>query len=62
MSRFPSDGKNKSTNESNYVLEKLLEIYDVEEIKMGTFPLKFTAIYHYQREDPVIQAKLISAK
>ena len=60
MSRLPSNGQPKSTHESNYVTETLLENYYVEEILNGTFPPKFTYIDHYQWEHPGIKSKFKS--
>ena len=54
--------KGKSTYESNYITETLLEMYHVEELLNGTSPLKFTTINHYQREYPGIEAKSKSTK
>ena len=60
MSRLPSNGQPKSTHDSNYVTETLLEIYDVEELPNVKFPLKFTTIDHCQPEDPGIKSKFKS--
>ena len=57
MSRLLSNGQPQSTHESNYVTETLLEMYDIEELLNGTFPLKFTNTDHYQPEDPSIKPK-----
>ena len=62
MSRLPSNGQPKSTHESNYITETLLEIYHVEELMNGEFPLKFTTINHYQWEYLSIKARLKIAK
>ena len=62
MSRLSLDGQPKYTHDSDYITETLLEIYDVEEISYGIFPLKFTTIDHYQQEDPDIQANFLCAK
>ena len=62
MSRFSSNRQSKSTHGSNYITEKLLEMYDVEGLKNGTIPLKFTTLDHDQWEDLGIKAKLLSKK
>ena len=62
MSRLPSKKQPRSTHESNYVTETLLEMYGIEEIPNGIFPLKFTTINHYQWGNPCVQARLLSAK
>ena len=62
MSRLPSNRQLESTHKDNYITENVLEMYGVEELQNGTFPLKFTTIDHYQREDPGIKAILKSAK
>ena len=54
--------RKKSTHESRYIRETLLEIYDVEGLPHSTFPLKITTIGHYQLEDTGIKPKLISAR
>ena len=50
MSRIPSNGQPTYTHEYIYILEELLEMYDIEDLPNGTLPLKCTNIYHYQRE------------
>ena len=40
----------------------MTEIYDINEITEGYFPLSFTLIDRYQREDPCLQATIICAK
>ena len=62
MERFPSNGQTKSTHDSNYIRDKFLEMYGIEELPNGTFLLKFTNINNYQQEYPVIKVKLKSAK
>ena len=52
----------QSVHEPNYITEIFLKMYNKEELLNGTLPLKFTAINHYQWEDPVIKAKLRSTK
>ena len=54
--------QSKYTQESNYIAEALLGMYDIEELPHGMLPLKFTTIDHYQQEDHVIRAKLLCAK
>ena len=39
----------------------MTEIYDINEITEGYFPLSFTLIDRYQREDPCLQARLTCA-
>ena len=34
------------------------EIYDIEELPEGTFPLYFNLIYRYQQEDPFLTENL----
>ena len=38
------------------------ELYGKNEMTEGNFPLSLKLIYRYQREDPVLQAKLAFAK
>ena len=51
MSSLPLNGQPKSTQDSNYITETLLGMYDVEELPNLTFPLKFTTIAYSQWED-----------
>ena len=37
-----------------YTMEKTSELYDIEELPEGTFPLSFKRIDRYQREDPFL--------
>ena len=62
MSRLTSDGKPKSIHESNDAAVIFLEIYDVEQIPNGTFPLKSRTINNYQWEDLFMQYKLLSTE
>ena len=48
MSRLPSKEQPKYTHKFNYIMEALLEIYNVEELPNGVSPLKFATIDHYQ--------------
>ena len=38
------------------------EIYDIEELPEGTFPLSFNIIHRYQREDPFLMEELNGKK
>ena len=58
MSRLLSNGQPKSTHESNYITETLLEMYEVEKLPDGTLPLKCTTINHYQRYYPGIKIQV----
>ena len=40
----------------------MLELYDINELPEGTFPLSFNIINRYQREDLVLSEKLNSAE
>ena len=55
MYRLLSNRLPKSTHESNYIAETLLEMYDIKEIRNGKFLLKFTFINDYQWEYPGIK-------
>ena len=62
ISRLQLNGQPKYTHEYNWIMEDFIEMYDVKELMNGTFPLKFTAIDHCQREDPGIKSTLLSVK
>ena len=58
ISRLPSNIQPKSTHQSNYITETLLEMYEVEKLPDGTLPLKCTTINHYQRYYPGIKIQV----
>ena len=62
MSMLPSNGQPKYTHQSNCIMEFFLEMYDIEELPIGKFPIIFKTINHYQQEYPTIKANLLSAK
>ena len=39
----------ETTHESTYTTETMSEIYNIDELPDGTFPLSFKIIYCYQR-------------
>ena len=43
------------THKSNYTTELMSELYDINELNKGTFPLSFQLIDCYQQEDPRLQ-------
>ena len=54
LSRLPNNRNQETTHESMYLTEKMLEIYYIEEIPAGMFPLYFKIIDRYQQEDHII--------
>ena len=54
LSRLPNKVNQETTHDSTYTTEKMLELYDIEELSEGTFPLLFKRIDCYQREDPIL--------
>ena len=42
--------------------ETMSEIYDIEELPEGTFPLSFNLIDRYQREEPFLTGKIKCAE
>ena len=43
----------QTTNESDYTMETMSELYNIKEITYGTFPLSFNIIDFFHREDPL---------
>ena len=43
-------------------METIPELYDIDELPDGNFPLYFKLIYHYQREDSLLMEKLKAAE
>ena len=52
LSKLPNNGNQDTTHEEMYTTETMLEIYDIEELPEGTFPLSFNFVVHYNQEDP----------
>ena len=40
-------------------METMSELYNIDELPYGTFPLSFKIIDHYQREDPFLLENLV---
>ena len=49
LSQFPNNVNQETTHETTYTTETMLEIYDIEELPEGTFPLSFNPIDLYQQ-------------
>ena len=49
LSQLPNNGNKKTTHESTYTTETMPELYDIDEIPEGTFPILFNIIDRYQR-------------
>ena len=58
LSWLPNNGNKNTTHESTYTKETMSELYDIDEIPEGTFPLSFNIIDRYQQEYPVLLEKL----
>ena len=54
LSRLPTNGNQNTTYESIYTTETMSELYDIDELPEGTFPISFNTIYRYQQGDPII--------
>ena len=52
----------KNTYKSNYITETMSEIYGTDELPEGMFPIKFNIIDQYQRNHPVLTAKMATGK
>ena len=50
LSQLPNNGNQETTHESTYTMEKMSELYDIEELTEGMIPVSFKLIDHYQRE------------
>ena len=62
LSRLPNNGNQKTTHESTYKTENISELYDIDELPEGMFPISSNIIDRYQREDPVLSEKLNSVE
>ena len=62
MYRLLLDGQPKYTHESNYIVETLLEMYDVQKLPDGMLLLKFKTIDYYKWEYTSIQENLKGSK
>ena len=49
LSQLPNNGNQKTTHESTYTTETMSELYDINELPYGKFPLSLKIIYRYQR-------------
>ena len=58
LSRLPNNGNQETTHEQTYTTETMPDLYDIEELPEGTFPLSFNLIDRCQREDPFLTEKL----
>ena len=48
----------ENTHETTYKTENMPELYDIEEMPEGTFPLYFNLIDRYHQEDPFLTEEL----
>ena len=60
ISQLSNNLYQKATHESNYIMEKMSEIYDTDKLPEVTFPM-IVEIYIYQHNDPVLMDKMIRA-
>ena len=54
LSRLPNKVNQETTHEKTYTTETMSEIYDIEELPEGSFPLSFNLIESYQWEEPFL--------
>ena len=54
LSQLPNNRNQETTHESMYLTENNLEIYYIEEIPAGMFPLYFKIIDRYHQEDQIL--------
>ena len=50
LSLLTNNGYQNTTQESNYIMENMSEINDIEEIYEGTFTINFKIIYQHHRK------------
>ena len=50
LSRSPNNGNQDNTHKKKCTTETMRELYDIEELPEGTFPLYFNLTEHYQQE------------
>ena len=62
LSRLPNKRNQETTHESTYTTETMSELYDIEKLPEGMFPLSFKDIDRYQREDPFLTEELKCAE
>ena len=62
MYKFSLYGQPKYKHKYNYTVETLLEMYGVEELPNGKFPLIFQNTNHYQWKYPGIKYELFHKK
>ena len=59
LSRLPINVNQKTTNESTYTMETILELYDINELPDVTSPISSNIIYRYQKEYSFLTENLI---
>ena len=57
LSRLPNNENQDTTPELTYLPETMSELYDIEELPEGTFPLSLKLRDSYQQEDPFLTEK-----
>ena len=62
LSRLPNNGNQETTHESTYLMEIMLELYNIKYLLEGAFPISFKIMYHYQQEEPILTEKLKCAE
>ena len=58
LSLLPNSGNQYITHEQTYTTETMSEVYEIEELPEGTFPLSFNLIDRYQLEDTFLTENL----
>ena len=49
VSQLPNNGNQYTTRDSTYTTENMSELYNIDKLTYGTFPLSFKIIDKYQR-------------
>ena len=57
LSKLPNHGNQETTHEKTYTTETMPELYDIEKLPKGTFPLSFNLIDRFHWEDPFLTEK-----
>ena len=60
--RFPNNGNQETTQESQYITYIMLRINDINKLPEGIFPVKLKIINQYQQKYPSLIAKYKTGK
>ena len=49
LSLFPNNGNQQTTQDYDYFMETMSEMFDVDGLLEGSFPITFNIVYQYQQ-------------